>query len=38
MTLWTEEGDLGSSKMERRLEYCNIILNRNFMKWNFGIT
>ena len=32
MTLWTEEENLGSSKMERGFEDCSIRSNRDFMK------
>ena len=32
MTLRTEKGDLGSSKMECGLEDCSIRSNRDFMK------
>ena len=31
MTLWTEEGDLGTSKMEGGFEDCSIRSNRDFM-------
>ena len=37
MTLWTEEGDLGSSKMKRRFEDCSIRSNGDFMKQNLEL-